>query len=70
MTPPADPTRPSDQTRKTEADDARTPARADREPTPDEEKAAEGLEVDPEVAEHYEEMAERGANQEGEGRLP
>ena len=70
MTPPADQTRPSDQTRKTEAEDARTTAHADREPTPDEEKAAEGLDVDPEVAEHYEEMAERGANQQGEGRLP
>jgi len=26
--------------------------------------------VDEKVAEHYEEMAERGANQPGEGRLP
>jgi hypothetical protein len=39
-------------------------------PTPDEEKAAESLEVDPEAAEHYEEMAERGAHQKGEGRIP
>jgi hypothetical protein len=26
--------------------------------------------VDPETAEHYEEMLERGANQQGEGRVP
>jgi hypothetical protein len=70
VTTPDDQTRPSDRTRATEDEDARTPARADREPTPDEEKTAEGLDLDPEVAEHYEEMAERGANQEGEGRLP
>jgi hypothetical protein len=68
--PSDDHTRPSEQTRETEDEDARTPARADRAPTADEEKAAEGLELDPEVAEHYEEMAERGANQKGEGRLP
>ncbi len=66
----SDHTRPNDKTRATEDDDARTPARADREPTADEEKTADGLELDPKVAEHYEEMAERGANQQGEGRLP
>ena len=68
---PSDSTRPSDRTRETEREDARTPARADREPTAEEEKAAEAAGgVDPDVAEHYEEMAERGANQQGEGRLP
>jgi hypothetical protein len=71
MTPPADATRPNDRTRETEREDARTQAGADREPTSDEEKAAESAgELDPKVAEHYEEMAERGANQQGEGRLP
>ena len=32
--------------------------------------AAEGLEVRPGVAEHYQEMTERGANQRGEGAVP
>ena len=32
--------------------------------------AAEGLEVRPGVAEHYQEMTGRGAGQQGEGRLP
>jgi hypothetical protein len=41
----------------------------DREPTPDEEAVAETLELDPEVVEHEKEMAERGANQKGEGRI-
>jgi hypothetical protein len=67
---PSESTRPSDRTRDAEREDAQKHAGADREPTGDEEKAAEGLEVDPEVAEHYEEMAERGAEQKGEGRLP
>jgi hypothetical protein len=66
----AEHTRPSERTRETEREDAQTPAHADREPTADEEKLAEGLELDPDVAEHYEEMTERGANQPGEGRLP
>ena len=40
-------------------------------PTEAEEAAAERAgEVDAEVAEHYKEMAERGADQKGEGRLP
>ena len=44
--------------------------RSDREPTPEEEAAAErgGASVDPEVAEAYEEALERGARQEGEGK--
>ena len=42
---------------------------AGREPTPEEEAAAErNDEVDPEVAEAYEEALERGARQEGEGK--
>ena len=44
---------------------------ADRPPTVDEEAAAESAEpVDPEVAQAYEEAMERGAKQEGEGRIP
>jgi hypothetical protein len=65
-----DRTRPNDQTRDAERAEAEVHSGADRMPTPDEEKVADSLDVDPEVAENYEEMAERGANQQGEGRLP
>jgi hypothetical protein len=45
---------------------------ADREPTEEEERAAEqaakNVDLD-KVAEHYEEMAERGANVAGEGQI-
>lgn len=44
---------------------------ADPGPVDDEdERAAEGLTPSPGVAGHYREMTERGANQQGEGRLP
>jgi hypothetical protein len=33
-------------------------------------EAADGLEASPETAKNYEEMLERGAAQEGEGRVP
>jgi hypothetical protein len=39
-------------------------------PTPEEERIADSLEVDADAAKHYEEMAERGAKQKGEGRVP
>lgn len=39
-------------------------------PTEDEERLAEEREVNESVAEHEEEMLERGANQRGEGRVP
>jgi hypothetical protein len=65
------PTRPDDETKKTEKEDAAVTAGADRPPTAEEEAIADALpEVDEEVAESYKEMAERGAGQEGEGRLP
>jgi hypothetical protein len=64
------PTRPSDETRATERDEAERPAGADREPTPEEEKRADSQPLPEGVSEHEREMAERGANQEGEGRLP
>jgi hypothetical protein len=64
------PTRPSDETRAEERDEAQQSAAADRAPTPDEEKVADAHALDPEVAEHEREMNERGANQQGEGRLP
>jgi hypothetical protein len=65
-----DTTRPSEQTRNAERSDASVHSGADRMPTPDEEQIADSLENDPEVAQHYEEMAERGAKQPGEGRIP
>jgi len=64
------PTRPTGETRATEREEAERPAGADREPTPEEEAVAESLTLDPEVVEHERDMAERGANQEGEGRIP
>ncbi len=47
-------------------------AKADREPTTDEELAAESSAQDvdlAQVAEHAKEMAERGANVKGEGQI-
>ncbi len=61
--------RPNEKTRKTEEEDAAVKAGADRMPTDEEEKLAEQHKVDREVAEHAEEMYERGANQKGEGRV-
>jgi ribosome-binding protein aMBF1 (putative translation factor) len=60
-------TRPSGATRAEEDRDARIHAGADTN-TGDEERAPE--ELDPDVAENYEEMIERGADQRGEGRIP
>jgi hypothetical protein len=64
------PTRPSDETRAAERDDAQRRAGADREPTNDEEALADALEPDSDAAEHEREMMERGAKQQGEGKLP
>jgi hypothetical protein len=61
-------TNPSRATRDEEARDARVEAGADH---VDETSLPEtDAELDPEVADHYEEMTERGAQQRGEGRLP
>jgi hypothetical protein len=65
-----EPTRPTRETRDEERVDAQRSAGADREPTDEEAAAAEQNELDPEVAEHEREMAERGARQKGEGRVP
>jgi len=62
--------RPSPRTRAEEREDAQTPPGADRPPTAAEEAAAEGNELDPAVEEHEREMLERGAHQQGEGRVP
>lgn len=64
-----DPTKPSRETRAAEREEAGAAHDADREPTGDEAAAAETVELDPEVADHEKEMAERGAKQKGEGRI-
>jgi hypothetical protein len=69
------PTEPDAGTRKAEDSDAARPHTADRQPTPGEEKDADqeaSTETEEErrsVAAHYEEMAELGAEVEGEGRI-
>ena len=64
------PTRPNEETREAERREAEKRAGADREPTEDEARAAEAQgDLDGSVAEHEEEMMERGANQKGEGRI-
>ncbi len=65
-----DHTQPNKATRASERDDAQTRPGPDREPTEEEERLAELHKVDAEVAEHAEEMSERGAKQRGEGRIP
>ncbi len=64
------PTRPDGETRAAERDEASVTAGADREATPEEAEVADAHELDPEAAAHEKEMNERGANQQGEGRLP
>ncbi|MGE0881693.1 MAG: hypothetical protein AB7L13_05600 [Acidimicrobiia bacterium] len=58
----------TDETRQAERNDANRQHQPDRRPTKAEDKAAP-KNVDDNVAEHYEEMMERGANQKGEGRI-
>jgi hypothetical protein len=65
-----EPTTPSRETRAAEREQAMVGATADRAPTEDEEAAADENELDPEAAAHEAEMNKRGANQQGEGRLP
>jgi len=65
-----DHTRPDPETVEAEEDEARSTHRADREPTEDEERAAEKTELDPSVAAHFKEAAERGADAKGEGSVP
>jgi hypothetical protein len=69
------PTQPSDETRAetraAEEDEAQRAAGADRMPTQEEARLAEKHgEVDESVAEHEEEMMERGVEEKGEGRIP
>jgi hypothetical protein len=67
-----DRTVPSQTTREEEARDAQVPA-GDVSPSEAENPGREATppqEVDEETAGHYEEMIERGAHQQGEGRIP
>jgi hypothetical protein len=65
------PTRPSAETRKEEARDEKVSAHADETPTSAEEAAAERAgDADEETSRSYKEAIERGAHEEGEGRLP
>ena len=61
-------TRPSSETRAEEERDAKVKAGADR--TDGSTSETDDAKVDDDVAEHYEEMIELGADQKGEGRLP
>lgn len=64
-----DHTKPSDITRDEEARQAGQAHDGGREPTPEEEAAAERhSSVDPQTREAEKEMLERGANQKGEGK--
>jgi hypothetical protein len=56
-------------TKRAERDDAAALHDADRPPTDEEEKEADEEPLDEGVAEHYQDMAERGAHQRGEGRI-
>ena len=63
--------RPSGATQEEEEREARAAHAPDRPPTDEEDKAAPGHgDLGEGVAEHAEEMAERGANVKGEGELP
>ncbi|MDQ3108138.1 MAG: hypothetical protein M3Q68_10090 [Actinomycetota bacterium] len=59
----------SDETRQAERREAQMPADAGPMPTPEEELAADELEVNPAVAAAEKEATERGANVKGEGRI-
>ena len=60
---------PEDKQTDADVNDADVKAGADRMPTPEEERAAERNELKDSVVEHEREMAERGVNQKGEGRI-
>jgi hypothetical protein len=59
----------TESTRRAERNDAAALHDPDRLPTPDEEAAAETEPLEEGVAEHYKEMIEHGAAEEGEGRV-
>jgi hypothetical protein len=65
----SDRTRPNSATRSAEQEEARTAHEPDRQPNAEEERLAEQHSLDPNVTAHEKEMAERGKNQKGEGRI-
>ena len=67
----APPTTPDKDSIAEDRKDVNAAHEADREPTEEEEAAAERAgSTDPHVSEAYKDAIERGANQEGEGRIP
>ena len=60
----------SDATKEAEAEEAGAPHVAGAPAGAEDEELTEDREVDPEVREHYREMTEIGAAEEGEGRVP
>jgi hypothetical protein len=66
---PSDPDAVDTATQEFDEEDAQASHRADRMPTAEEERVADGLELDPDVAESYKEAIERGANVKGEGEI-
>jgi hypothetical protein len=64
------PTQPDRTTRDEEELEARKAHEAGRGPTDAEADAADSVTPDPAVARHEREMLEKGAHQQGEGRLP
>jgi hypothetical protein len=59
----------SEATRDSDRRDSAKQGRADRMPTPEEEREADKLEVDDEVAANYKEAIEIGADVKGEGQI-
>lgn len=59
----------SAETISAEESEAQMRTRADRPPTEEEAALADRNELDPDVAESYQEANERGANAKGEGRI-
>lgn len=64
-----DPDTTDEATRQVDEEDSQAVHGADRMPTPEEERIADELELDPDVAEAYEDAIERGANVKGEGQI-
>jgi hypothetical protein len=59
----------SDATKEADRRDSNKHGKADRMPTPDEERTADELDLDEDVAKNYKEAIETGANVKGEGRI-
>lgn len=60
----------TESTRQEEEKEAQSAHRADRPPTSEEEEVLSDEAVDDDVRSHYEEMATRGVEEKGEGRIP